>query len=43
MVGDFAKGFIAAFIEAKTEAEQENDDILARAEAEGDAELIEIE
>jgi hypothetical protein len=43
VVGDFAKGFIAAFIEAKTETEQENDDILARTEAEGDAELIEVE
>ena len=43
VVGDFAKGFMAAFIEAKIETEQENDDILARAEAEGDAELIEIE
>jgi hypothetical protein len=43
VVGDFAKGFIAAFIEAKIKIEQKNDDILARTEAEGDAEFIEVE
>jgi hypothetical protein len=43
VVGDFAKGLMAAFVEAKAEAEQENDDILAIAETEEDAELIELE
>jgi hypothetical protein len=42
VVGDFAKGLIAAFIKAKTEIKQENDDILAIAETEEDTEFIEL-